>query len=60
MWIVLGFYYTFVGQGIMQLHGYDEFENPEDCFRASLQVMMDEDDPRHMACVPLLKPVEES
>ena len=58
MWVTIGFYYVFVGQGLMQVLGYDEYEKPEDCFKAALTVMMDQDDRRHMACVPLLKDTE--
>ena len=60
MWITLGFTYIFIEQGIMQLTGTKEYEKPEDCFREAVAVMADENYQVHMACVPIIKPMEES
>ena len=44
----------------MQLTGTKEYEKPEDCFREAVAVMADENYQVHMACVPIIKPMEES
>ena len=60
MWITLGVLYVFIEQGIMQITGTKEYENPEDCFREAVAVMADETNQVHMACVPIIKPMEQS
>ena len=60
MWITLGILYIFTSPGVMQLVGSQEFEKPEDCFRAAFSVMADQENPAHMACMPIIKELKAS
>lgn len=55
MWIVIGIFTMTIQPGVFQVVENKEFENPEDCFKEAMIVMADENDPRGMACVPILK-----
>jgi len=58
MWITLGIFTIALQKGILQIVDTKEFENPQDCFQEAITVMANNDDPRGMACVPILKDVE--
>ena len=55
MWITLGVYTIALQVGILKIVETQEFEKPEDCFKQAFMIMQDENDPRGMACVPVLK-----
>jgi hypothetical protein len=54
MWTVYGILTLAIQPGILQVVEKIKFDNPQDCFREAMVIMQDANDPRGMACVPIL------
>lgn len=60
MWTVFGVIYLVVGMNLLQVVDSREYQNPQDCLADAMRIMADKEEPHHMACVPVLKPGEET
>lgn len=60
MWTVFGIIYLVVGTNLLQVVDSREYQNPKDCLADAMQIMANKEEPHHMACIPVLKPGEET
>ena len=59
MWVVFGMWYIFAQPGIMHIQHLQEFDTPQNCFAQAMEVMTDNSEETHMACVPRFMPKAE-
>ena len=52
-------WYIFAQPGIMHIQYLQEFDTPQDCFAQAMEVMTDNSEDTHMACVPRFMPKAE-
>jgi hypothetical protein len=60
MWTVFGIIYLVVGTNLLQVVDSREYQNPQDCLADAMRIMANKEEPHHMACIPVLKPGEET
>jgi hypothetical protein len=60
MWTVFGIIYLVVGTNFLQVVDSREYQNPQDCLADAMRIMANKEEPHHMACIPVLKPGEET
>ena len=58
MWTIFGVVYLVLNSTLLQVVGSKEYESPQECLAAAMEIMQNKEEPHHMSCVPVFRPIE--